>query len=83
MILQRIVLFLIRCYKCFSRCIIPSACRFQPTCSTYAYKAIEIHGVLKGSLLFFKRIIRCHPLCVGGVDPLFLYKYRFNTKREK
>lgn len=45
-------------------------CRFQPTCSEYTYQAIEKYGILKGSLLGFKRILRCHPWSIGGEDPL-------------
>ena len=36
-------------------------CRFYPTCSNYAIEAINIHGVIKGSLLSIKRILRCNP----------------------
>lgn len=45
-------------------------CRFTPTCSEYAIEAIEIHGGLKGVFLAVKRILRCHPLCKGGYDPV-------------
>lgn len=36
-------------------------CRFYPTCSSYALEALEHHGVLRGSILAFKRICKCHP----------------------
>jgi putative membrane protein insertion efficiency factor len=49
-------------------------CRFQPSCSTYAYQAIEIYGFLKGSFLIFKRIIRCHPFSASDFDPVPLPK---------
>ena len=45
-------------------------CRFQPTCSEYAYQAIEKYGVLKGTLLSAKRVLRCHPFSKGGWDPV-------------
>ncbi|MBO5021112.1 MAG: membrane protein insertion efficiency factor YidD [Clostridia bacterium] len=45
-------------------------CRFTPTCSQYAIDAIKIHGSFKGSLLALWRILRCHPLCKGGYDPV-------------
>lgn len=48
---------------------VPS-CRFIPTCSQYAYEAIEKYGALKGSYLALRRILRCHPFCKGGYDPL-------------
>lgn len=47
-----------------------SACRFSPTCSQYTAQAIEKHGLIKGVLFGFKRILRCHPLSPGGLDPV-------------
>jgi putative membrane protein insertion efficiency factor len=71
--MKQIALFLIKCYKFISQ-VLPSICRFQPSCSTYAYQAIETYGFLKGFFLTFKRIIRCHPFCAGGFDPVPLPK---------
>ncbi|HCF06395.1 MAG: hypothetical protein JG774_1075 [Desulfomicrobiaceae bacterium] len=45
-------------------------CRFVPSCSQYAKEALEIHGLGRGSLLAVRRLLRCHPLCAGGVDPV-------------
>ena len=45
-------------------------CRFHPTCSQYAYKAVEKYGVFKGGGLTFWRILRCNPLNRGGYDPV-------------
>lgn len=45
-------------------------CKFQPTCSEYAYQAIEKYGAIKGLILAIKRILRCHPFSKGGHDPL-------------
>ena len=47
-----------------------AACRFSPTCSDYCYQAINRYGIIRGSWLGGKRIIRCHPWQPGGVDPL-------------
>lgn len=43
-------------------------CRFQPTCSDYTYQAIDKYGVIRGSYLGFKRIMRCNPWHEGGID---------------
>lgn len=45
-------------------------CRFEPTCSVYAYHAIERHGAVKGLWLAIKRLFRCHPFANGGFDPV-------------
>lgn len=45
-------------------------CRFTPTCSEYAKEAVEKHGVLKGSALGVKRVLRCHPFNAPGFDPV-------------
>jgi hypothetical protein len=45
-------------------------CRFTPTCSQYMVEAIETYGTLQGLLLGTRRILRCHPYAVGGVDPV-------------
>ncbi|HZW49169.1 MAG TPA: membrane protein insertion efficiency factor YidD [Bacillota bacterium] len=47
-----------------------STCRFQPTCSQYAYEAINRYGVVRGGLLALKRIIKCGPWHPGGYDPV-------------
>ena len=47
-----------------------STCRFQPTCSQYAFEAISRYGVVRGGLLALKRIIKCGPWHPGGYDPV-------------
>lgn len=43
-------------------------CRFKPSCSEYTYQAIKNYGIIKGSFLGIKRIVRCHPWSKGGED---------------
>jgi len=64
--------FLIKIWKLFSISLLGPRCRFYPSCSTYLLEATEKHGFLKGGLLGFKRICRCHPLdkSGGGYDPV-------------
>lgn len=60
----------IRAYRLLLSPWLGSACRFNPTCSAYAIEAIEGHGAARGSYLATRRILRCHPWCAGGHDPV-------------
>ncbi|WP_222948286.1 membrane protein insertion efficiency factor YidD [Thauera sedimentorum] len=61
---------LIRGYQLFISPLLGPRCRFYPTCSHYAIEALDTHGVLKGSWLALRRILRCHPWNPGGFDPV-------------
>lgn len=65
-----ILLFLINFYRKFISPLTPPRCKFYPTCSTYAFLAIEKHGVLKGVCLATIRILKCNPFSKGGYDPV-------------
>ncbi|MDO8669014.1 MAG: membrane protein insertion efficiency factor YidD [Candidatus Buchananbacteria bacterium] len=45
-------------------------CKYHPTCSDYAYLAVEKYGILKGGLKSIWRILRCNPFSKGGHDPV-------------
>ena len=64
-------LFALRCYKAYLSVLFAGTCRFEPTCSQYAYLAIERFGVLRGVWLGTKRLARCHPFSGKfGFDPV-------------
>ena len=65
-----LMLFIIYIYKFCISPLLPKNCRFYPTCSTYAVMAIKEFGVLKGSILAVKRILRCNPRSECGFDPI-------------
>lgn len=68
--LARFLIALIGLYQWLLSPLLGSRCRFHPSCSRYAAEAIERFGPYKGSWLAFRRIIRCHPLNPGGIDPV-------------
>ena len=68
--MRSFLLLLIKGYKKYLSPLFPPSCIYEPTCSQYALEAIEKHGVLKGSWLAFRRIIRCNPFHKGGYDPV-------------
>lgn len=68
--MKRLGLAAIRGYQRWISPSLPPACRYQPTCSLYGYEAVERHGILRGSWLTFKRLVRCNPFVTGGYDPV-------------
>ena len=68
--MKYLLIQLIRGYRLLISPLFPPTCRFQPTCSNYAITAISRFGVVKGSILAAKRILRCHPFNPGGYDPV-------------
>jgi putative membrane protein insertion efficiency factor len=60
----------IRLYRWLIAPILPSSCRFYPSCSAYALQAIEELGPARGLYLTIRRLLRCHSLNPGGVDPV-------------
>lgn len=66
----KILLALIRAYQLMLSPVFGGWCRFEPSCSVYAFKAIEMHGAARGSWLAAKRLARCHPFGRYGFDPV-------------
>ncbi|MGB3941306.1 MAG: membrane protein insertion efficiency factor YidD [Candidatus Manganitrophaceae bacterium] len=65
-----IYLLFIRFYRIFISPLLPPVCRFYPSCSSYSIEAVQRHGFLVGMVITLKRLVRCHPFCEGGYDPL-------------
>ncbi|MDJ0809762.1 MAG: membrane protein insertion efficiency factor YidD [Desulfobacterales bacterium] len=61
---------LIRGYQVIISPIIGPCCRFYPSCSAYALEAINRYGLLKGTNLCIRRLLKCHPFHPGGFDPV-------------
>jgi len=70
MVPRVIAVSFLRIYKLLVSPLLPSACRFHPTCSEYMREAIEKHGVVKGVGRGLRRLSRCHPFHEGGFDPV-------------
>jgi uncharacterized protein len=68
--MQRILTGFLRLYKFCLSPLLPSACRYYPTCSDYMREAIERHGAARGFWMGLKRLGRCHPFHTGGFDPV-------------
>lgn len=63
-------MLLIRGYQRFISPALPPSCRFHPSCSQYTLEAVERYGVVKGTWLGARRLVRCHPFHPGGHDPV-------------
>jgi putative membrane protein insertion efficiency factor len=68
--MQTVVIVLLKGYKRFLSPLLPSACRYYPTCSEYMAEAVSKHGVARGVWMGLMRLGRCHPLHEGGYDPV-------------
>jgi len=68
--MKKVFIKLIRLYQRYISPLTPPTCRFQPTCSNYAVEAISEYGVIKGTWLGTKRILKCPPFHPGGYDPV-------------
>lgn len=66
----RALMLLVHGYRFFLKPWLGNACRFEPSCSAYSLQALERHGAAAGSYLTVHRLLRCHPWCAGGCDPV-------------
>lgn len=65
-----LLVVLLRGYQRWVSPLLPPSCRFWPSCSEYAVQALQVHGLLRGSWLTARRLLRCGPWHPGGVDPV-------------
>lgn len=68
--MQRFLMAVVKAYRLFLSPWLGSSCRFEPTCSQYSLQALQAHGAAVGSYLTVARLVRCHPWCAGGDDPV-------------
>jgi uncharacterized protein len=68
--LRRILLAGVQIYRLFFRAWLGNRCRYAPSCSGYALQALQEHGAWAGGALAAGRLLRCHPWCEGGDDPV-------------
>lgn len=77
---RRVLIGLLRAYRLLLSPWLGSQCRFAPTCSVYGIEALQRHGALAGSCLTVARVLRCHPWCAGGCDPVPLERPRLFSR---
>jgi uncharacterized protein len=68
--MKSLTLRLLQVYKRWISPAFPPSCRYVPTCSEYAMEAVERYGAVRGVALAAWRVLRCHPLAAGGLDPV-------------
>ena len=72
--MKKVIIFpflaIIKFYQNFISPLLPSTCRYTPTCSEYAKQSLVKHGLIKGSFISVKRIITCNPWGGNGYDPV-------------
>jgi putative membrane protein insertion efficiency factor len=68
--MRKLIVGILRLYKLTVSPLLPSACRYYPSCSQYTSQAVEKYGVVRGLWMGVKRLSRCHPFHAGGLDPV-------------
>ncbi|MCL2050651.1 MAG: membrane protein insertion efficiency factor YidD [Lachnospiraceae bacterium] len=68
--MKKIIIAVIKFYRNYLSPMKTTKCPYYPTCSMYGMEAIEKHGVLRGGIMAFWRILRCNPFSKGGYDPV-------------
>lgn len=68
--MRKLIVAILRSYKLIVSPLLPSACRYYPSCSEYMREAVEKYGPARGVWMGVKRLLRCHPFHSGGLDPV-------------
>ncbi|NOT14186.1 MAG: membrane protein insertion efficiency factor YidD [Methylotenera sp.] len=68
--IARLFIVIIKAYQVGLSPFFGQQCRFSPTCSQYAIEALQKHGAILGTYYTVHRLLRCHPWCDGGHDPI-------------
>ena len=67
---RRVLMALVRGYRLLLGPWLGLGCRFEPSCSAYSLQALEKHGAAAGTYMTLHRLLRCHPFCEAGIDPV-------------
>jgi putative membrane protein insertion efficiency factor len=68
--MKYLLIGLLKVYRLVISPLYGNVCRYYPSCSAYALRAVSVHGAAKGSWLAARRLLRCHPWASGGYDPV-------------
>ena len=68
LVFRLLIIGILKGYQMIISPLLGCRCRFYPSCSEYAKEALLKHGLINGIWLSIKRLLRCHPLCEGGID---------------
>jgi putative membrane protein insertion efficiency factor len=68
--MKYLLIGLLKLYRLVISPLYGNVCRYYPSCSAYALRAVSVHGAVKGSWLAARRLARCHPWAAGGYDPV-------------
>ena len=81
-IFTKILINFIKAYKFIISPMLGNSCRYLPTCSEYSIEALKTYGLIKGSLISFKRILSCHPIkFLGGGEGFDPVKKNIRVKK--